>query len=98
MRRFLALLLAAFIALMPLMGIACDAGAKAAQDLPCHAQDADPAENAPASCDMKDCCAAVLLPKFPEVRSAAVQERAFVAPRLAAGFVTPPENPPPVLR
>jgi hypothetical protein len=100
MRRFLSLLLAAFIAFMPLAGMACDAAqaSPASGAMPCHPQDV-PAENDPgASCaDMKGCCAAALIATPACGRSPVMAEdRSLPLIRIVAGFVPDPQYRPPV--
>jgi hypothetical protein len=99
MRRLFALLLAGIIALMPLAGMAGQPeAASAGHDMPCHAADTGPADEAPASCtDMKGCCAAVLVPAASMQRaSRAPDERTARLASLTAGFVPDPADRPPV--
>lgn len=98
MRRILSLLLAAFIALMPLVGMACDA-APAAEEVPCHSQDVPADKDPGASCaDMKGCCAAVLVSAGVAGSSTlALEERAVPVASLTPGFVPDPQHRPPVL-
>jgi hypothetical protein len=104
MPRFLAYVLAAIMALMPLAGMAGNAAdGSTAHEMPCHGSDtapADeaPADEAPASCaDMKGCCAAFLLAPLVDARSLLTpDERPMPVETVPAGYVPDQPDRPPV--
>lgn len=101
MRRFLALLLAAFIGLMPLVGMACGASQAAAPgtDAPCHSQDPMGDKDPTTSCaEIMHCCAATLASAALTNQSPlALEEPALPTASPACGFVPDPQHRPPVV-
>ena len=94
MRRILASLLVALLALMPMSAMAgLDLGAPA-QEMPCHSTGEQPD---PASCaDMSGCCAAFLIPTVLDVHALPGSTPLFLTETRRAGFAPELVDPPPV--
>ena len=99
MRRFLSILLAAIIALMPLTGMSGTSPvANDAQEMPCHNTGADDGDQkaAPSCLDMKGCCAAVMATAVAPIDAApAATPRLVHSHDLILGFILDPADRPP---
>jgi hypothetical protein len=100
MRRFIAIVLAGLVALMPLSVLAgYSSGPSDAQDMPCHSQDVPQPDDGPAaSCGhFQGCCAGFLTPAATIFNLAPTEQRTQLAEDRRAGFVPDQLDPPPVV-
>ena len=102
MRQFLALVLVAVMALMPMSVLAGHTASPSpeAQEMPCHSHDgAQPDQDSKNSCgDMKHCCGGFLAAAIADnVAAPAAHGSARPYEPLRAGFVPDQLDPPPVV-